>query len=134
MKHDMKKIREAMYRMHDHAVNNGPPYMRIPADPSNDADLILLAAIDEPEALRAKEAELNDAVVKWLSEANALSMETGGPLTEIRRAFGPGVNSAWSMGSFAGPCAHGRDPYTRCDTCGEMEPREAFVAALKATL
>ena len=31
---------------------------------------------------------------------------------------------------FVGPCAHGRDPFTRCDTCGLMEPREASTLVL----
>ena len=26
---------------------------------------------------------------------------------------------------FIGPCVHGRDPYTRCDYCGNLTPREA---------
>jgi hypothetical protein len=33
------------------------------------------------------------------------------------------------VGSFVGPCAHGRDPYTRCDVCEGLTPREAMEAA-----
>lgn len=80
------------------------------------------------EATKLK--QLDEAILKWLGEANALSLETGTALTEIRRAFGPGILSAWNMGTFVGPCAHGSDPYTRCDDCELLEPREAFVKAL----
>lgn len=86
MNDDMAKIREALHRMHDHAVNNGPPYMRIPADPTDDADLILAAAIDELEALRAALAEIarpkrggieaNDSDEEWFEYLrNALERE-----------------------------------------------------------
>jgi hypothetical protein len=33
---------------------------------------------------------------------------------------------------FIGPCVHGRDPYTRCDTCGELTPEEAKKRATRA--
>lgn len=33
------------------------------------------------------------------------------------------------MSDFLGPCAHGRDPYGRCDICGDLEPAEAERAA-----
>lgn len=35
------------------------------------------------------------------------------------RKYGPGPYE------FIGPCLHGRDPYTRCDTCGELSPEDA---------
>lgn len=81
-------------------------------------------------ALAKKTKQLDEAILKWLAEANALGRETGSVLTEMRRAFGPGVTSAWSMGVFSGPCLHGRAPYTRCDECEGLEPREAFIKSL----
>lgn len=126
MKHDMKTIREALRVMRD----NGKPFWGSLAD----KEIATVAdAIDELEALRAKEAQLDAAIVKWVGEANALGKETGSALTQLRREFGPGITSPWSMGTFTGPCMHGRRPYTRCDTCGELEPRDAFIATLKVT-
>lgn len=26
---------------------------------------------------------------------------------------------------FTGPCVHGRDPFTRCEACGDLEPIDA---------
>jgi hypothetical protein len=124
MKTKMKTIRDAYLLM----VNNGKPFWGSLAD----AEIATVgAAIDELVELRTKETELSEAIVKWRAEAAALSRETGSVLTQLRREFGHGVESAWSMGAFTGPCAHGRDPYTRCDSCGEMDPREAFVATLR---
>ena len=34
--------------------------------------------------------------------------------------------------AFIGPCAHGRDPWDRCETCGEGDAFDAAVAALNA--
>lgn len=38
------------------------------------------------------------------------------------------------VSDFIGPCAHGRDPYERCDVCVELTPGEAEVIALKEEL
>lgn len=51
--HSIEEIREALQRIHKAATGRGGAYMRIPADERRDADLILAAAIDELEALRA---------------------------------------------------------------------------------
>jgi len=117
MKHDMKKIREALAIVSIFACKE---------------ECVLLDAIDELEALRAKEAALNDAIDTGTERAADLGQGSTRLLTQRIGLREPFHDSAWSMGSFAGPCAHGRDPYTRCDTCGDLEPREAFVAALKA--
>ena len=37
-------------------------------------------------------------------------------------------------GVFIGPCAHGHDPYDRCDECALLPPLEAKVYALEAEL
>ena len=40
------------------------------------------------------------------------------------------TTEAWDAGTFIGPCAHGRDPYTRCEEgCGALTPREALEVA-----
>lgn len=51
-------------------------------------------------------------------------------LDEAHRAgWGQVIADSWGMGSFVGPCVHGRDPYTRCeDGCEGLTPREAFAA------
>ena len=64
MTHDIETIRDAMQRMHRRACDNSERnYMSIPADPKRDADLILSAAIDELEQLRA-----------WAADADANSV------------------------------------------------------------
>lgn len=50
----IETIRDALNRMHRYATWDGPSYMSIPANPRRDADLILSAAIDELERLRAE--------------------------------------------------------------------------------
>jgi hypothetical protein len=51
----IERIREALQRIHMVACGKSDrAYMSIPADPRRDADLILSAAIDELEALRAE--------------------------------------------------------------------------------
>ena len=40
------------------------------------------------------------------------------------------IHTNWGIGDFYGPCAHGRDPYTRCDDCGDLEPRQALVRTI----
>ncbi len=32
-------------------------------------------------------------------------------------------------GAWIGPCIHGRDPYDRCDACGELTPQQAKAVA-----
>jgi hypothetical protein len=58
-------------------VTSGQGQMRIPADPT-DPDLVLLAAKDEINSLRAKVKELEAEVSKWkaLSDAQLLILET----------------------------------------------------------
>lgn len=66
----IEQIRASFQRIHRIASNQERPgdggYMRIPADPEHDADLIVSAAIDELESLRAELAEtkanMNSAV------------------------------------------------------------------------
>ncbi len=75
--------------------------------------------------------DLEAAVHKYLVEAHAIGgqqSKISQNLVELRKAFGPPIATAWAMGTFFGPCSHGRDPYTRCDTCGDMEPFEAKMA------
>lgn len=36
----------------------------------------------------------------------------------------------WDL--FIGPCAHGRDPFTRCSVCGELNPLAARDLAVAA--
>lgn len=51
----IEEIRDAFHHVHDYAMRRTDrPYMRIPADPERDADLIVTAAITELEALRAR--------------------------------------------------------------------------------
>lgn len=56
----VQDIRDAFQRVHRLASHQERPgdagYMRVPADPSHDADLIVMAAIDELESLRALQA------------------------------------------------------------------------------
>lgn len=50
---DEKTLREALHRIHDKAMGKTKePYMRIPADPKRDADLLIDGAIDELVSLR----------------------------------------------------------------------------------
>lgn len=47
------------------------------------------------------------------------------------QAFKKAIDQSWGVGNFYGPCAHGRDPYTRCDEgCGDLEPRAALVRTI----
>lgn len=49
----IEEIRAALFAIHHLAIGKSDrAYMSIPADPDRDADLILLAAIDELEMLR----------------------------------------------------------------------------------
>ena len=44
--------------------------------------------------------------------------------------FSRAVKPEWEVGTFFGPCAHGRDPYTRCEEgCENLTPREALEVA-----
>ena len=53
MSRPMEEIREAFQRVHRVATGQSrEAYMRIPADPKHDADLIVCAAIDELEQTR----------------------------------------------------------------------------------
>ena len=40
-----------------------------------------------------------------------------------------GVTRCEDASTFVGPCAHGCDPYTRCDECGDLPAGEAEVLA-----
>ena len=40
------------------------------------------------------------------------------------------LHTEWSV-NFVGPCAHGRDPYTRCDYCGDLDPGQAFARVVR---
>lgn len=54
----IEQIRHALQRIHHVAIGDSDrAYMSIPANPKEDADLILSAAIDELEQLRARAAE-----------------------------------------------------------------------------
>lgn len=53
---------------------------------------------------------------------------------ELRKQVTKALEENWAVGPFIGPCPHGRDPYTRCDTCGVLEPREAYKASIEAPL
>lgn len=37
-----------------------------------------------------------------------------------------------NVASWVGPCEHGRDPWDRCDVCGELDEREALLNAFHA--
>lgn len=51
----IEEIRSALQTMHRYAIGESSrPYMQIPANPRQDADLILAAAIDELEQLRCR--------------------------------------------------------------------------------
>lgn len=61
--HTEEQIREAFFRLHDNASGRtARSYMSIPPDPKRDADLILVAAIDELVELRAKMTTAVDAL------------------------------------------------------------------------
>lgn len=60
-----------------------------------------------------------DAMLKWLREVGTLP---GGE----RNPESPN----WDR--WAGPCAHGRDPWTRCDTCQEAGELLALAWAFRA--
>jgi hypothetical protein len=53
----IEKLREALQRIHHVATTGSGAYMSIPADPRNDADLLLSAALEELEAYRARDRE-----------------------------------------------------------------------------
>lgn len=69
-----------------------------------------------------------------------LTAERDGAIAEAAAAkrerdaalFSRKIDAEWSLGSFMGPCSHGRAPYTRCDHCDGLEPREAFAATVRA--
>lgn len=55
----IEEIRAAFQKIHKVASNQSDAaYMSIPADPERDADLIVAAAIDELEKLRAEAKEI----------------------------------------------------------------------------
>lgn len=49
-----------------------------------------------------------------------------------RNGWASVISKLWGAGDFCGPCAHGRDPYTRCDECEDLTPREALERVLLA--
>lgn len=56
---DLKTLREALSRMHSVAIGESrDSYMRVPADPKRDADLLLSAALEELAAARKRIAYL----------------------------------------------------------------------------
>lgn len=78
-------------------------------------------------------------------DCNALELSE--ELNELKAAFGRELQQALTRianletekalavaaaSDFYGPCAHGRDPYTRCHTCGNLTPTQAMVAAAVA--
>lgn len=61
----IEEIRKALITIHHYAMGKSKsPYMSVPADPNRDADLILSAAIDELEQLRAGNTKLREALAK----------------------------------------------------------------------
>lgn len=65
------EIRDALLRIHHVAVGTSDrSYMSIPADPKRDADLIVMAAIDELAALRIRVTELEAEVADLTGAVN----------------------------------------------------------------
>lgn len=83
---------------------------------------------ERAEAAEQKLAEARAALGAELSANRAL-------LAELREAKAALARSEAGATEFIGPCAHGRDPYDRCDEeddpegggCGLLTPREALV-------
>jgi hypothetical protein len=59
---------------------------------------------------------------KWMGNAEAV-LEGWGKWLD--KAMGP--DHRYRV--FLGPCAHGRDPYDRCNHCGNLSPEEAKALA-----
>jgi hypothetical protein len=86
------------------------------------------------EKYRAENEELRTALeAKVSADSGAAALRELGPmvtklaateaaLADARKRLGEGEG-------FIGPCAHGRDPYDRCDLCGGLAPHVAAVAA-----
>jgi hypothetical protein len=65
-----------------------------------------------------------DSIAAW-READAVSGAFDEPCAALvaRRAL-----ASW----WVGPCLHGRDPWDRCDECGELAPEVAMSRAVRA--
>jgi hypothetical protein len=104
-------------------------------------------APDEVDALRSslgtRTRQLDAAVADWEHASGrwdayreaamrlARKFEHARMAQWVRSEVLPG----WSMGDFIGPCAHGRDPYERCeDGCDGLSPRDAFAESIRAPL
>jgi len=54
----ISELRDALLKMHARATGDqSAVYMSVPADPRRDADLMLMAALEELEAYRARDRE-----------------------------------------------------------------------------
>ena len=52
---------------------------------------------------------------------------TSGPDARAHEQFAENADPRFKV--FVGPCAHGRDPFTRCDICGDMSAEDAKALA-----
>lgn len=111
-----EEIRAAFDLLVAHAFNrpNVRPFASIPARPDHDADLIVGAALDEREALKARVAELEGA----LAGTRALAIE------DCAKAFEQEI--AWHNDECV--TAEGKHPWYACDC--EVRYQAADIRAL----
>lgn len=90
--------------------------------------VMLDAARAEVEELRAWQRDIADGT-GYINYAEGQGGYEVAPAETILRAWRrlQAEQDNWSAGTFVGPCAHDRDPYTRCEDCEELSPREALI-------
>lgn len=138
LKAKLKRMREAFMHLAPSIAVLARDDRHAPSTRSEmlEGEKLMLASLTETLDIDKEDEEkfkdLDVAVQKFLAEAHAIGGQAmhdkiSKELHQLRKDFGPQIAIAWSMGHFYGPCLHGRDPYTRCDECGDLEPIDAWM-------
>lgn len=93
MSADEKTLREALQTIHAVACGKSDrAYMRIPADPKRDADLILADSITELVAARAEVARLKVALENYMMAGTKEERRKASNIARLALGLGPGEN------------------------------------------
>lgn len=102
-------------------------------DDLRERNLQLVTLVERLESTVSFGADLVSKAVKAVERLTVERDSLAATVEEYaRNGWASVISKLWGAGDFCGPCAHGRDPYTRCDECEDLTPRQALERALLA--